>query len=88
MVERIYKADDVKKQIRIYRDVKEVIDNYGRKSLEYLGDMMLVLEYADISILSEVERNIQKHRFDYLKSYKKDFIFNSIQKRKEKDKTA
>ena len=84
---RIVTADDARNKIKSYRDVKRVIDNYGRNSLEYINDMTLVLKYADVSILSDIQKSINHHKFDYLKLYKKSFIVNSIRERKGKDKT-
>lgn len=88
MVDRIYTPEDANNKIKSYRDVKSVIDNYGRNSMEYINDITLVLKHADIFILLEIKDAIRRHRFDYLKDYKKSFIENSIMEREQKYKSA
>jgi hypothetical protein len=88
MANRIYAPEDVAKNIRSYRDVKDVIDSYNKKGLEYLGDVYLILENADVSILSEIEKNIGNGRFGHLKPYKRDFIRKTILERIQKDKAG
>jgi len=60
MVNRLYEPEDVRKNIRGYGDVKSVIDSYNKKGQEYLWDMYLIFENADVSILSKIEDDIAR----------------------------